>query len=527
LNSRSGLATPVERGKTGSPAQEAEDTNLRTLPVAFAGILAFAVVFQGTAAPPVAAQAYQPTWESLDSRPMPEWFGDAKFGIFIHWGVYSVPAWIRVQEGKYASYAEWYYARVMGELKGDEDFHERTFGQDFEYRDFAPMFTADLFEPELWASLFAESGARYVVLTSKHHDGFCLWPTQSPFKENWNSMDVGPMRDLVGELTDAVRAQGLRMGLYYSLIEWETNRTGRTPSGRLIPQEAMDEYGIPIDRYVDDHVIPQLQELVTEYQPAVIFSDAGEWDEDEDFWKTKEFLAWLYNNAPNKDEVVVNDRWAKGMVGQHGDYYSSEYQDLEGVGVGHPWEESRGMGRSYGYNRAENINHYRTSKELVHELIDVVSRGGNLLLNVGPTADGRIPVIMQQRLRDMGSWLQINGEAIYGTRAWRPGGNRSFGGSSSPGDDSAPAANNPTDIRFTRKGSDLFAHFLEWPEGEVRIGGLDRTEGLTVELLGFHGPVEWRAEGESILINPPLMSPSEVPSPYAYVFKIGAALPAA
>jgi alpha-L-fucosidase len=368
--------------------------------------------------PPLSAQTYAPTWESLDARPIPEWFGDAKFGIFIHWGVYSVPSWIRVQEGKYASYAEWYYARVMGELKGEEDFHEKTFGEDFEYRDFAPMFTAELFDPDFWAGLFAESGARYVVLTSKHHDGFCLWPTKSPFKKGWNSMDVGPKRDLVGELTDAVRAKGLRMGLYYSLIEWETNRTGRTPSGRFIPQEAMDRYGIPLDRYVDDHVIPQLEELVTQYQPAVIFSDAGEWDQDEEFWKTKEFLAWLYNHAPNRGEVVVNDRWAKGMPGRHGDYYSSEYQDAEGVGTDHPWEESRGMGRSYGFNRAENINHYRTSKELVHELVDVVSRGGNLLLNVGPTADGRIPVIMQQRLRDIGSWLEVNGEAIYGTRSW-------------------------------------------------------------------------------------------------------------
>ena len=171
------------------------------------------------------------------------------------------------------------------------------------------------------------------------------------------------------------------------------------------------------------------------------------------------------------------------------------------------------MGRSYGYNRAENINHYRTSKELVHELIDVVSRGGNLLLNVGPTADGRIPVIMQQRLRDMGSWLQINGEAIYGTLAW------------------TAAGEGLRDIRFTRKGSDLYAHFLEWPEGEVRIDGLDqtegldRTEGITVELLGFEGPIEWRVEDGSLFFTPPLMSPSEVPIPYAYVFKISAGAP--
>jgi len=489
---------------------------VKTLPVACASFFLFIALFWGPP-PPMAAQIYEPTWESLDSRPIPEWFGDAKFGIFIHWGVYSVPAWIRVQEGRYASYAEWYYARVMGELKGDEDFHERTFGKDFEYRDFAPMFTADLFDPELWANLFAESGARYVVLTSKHHDGFCLWPTRSPFKENWNSMDVGPMRDLVGELTEAVRAKGLRMGLYYSLIEWETNRTSRTPSGRFIPQEAMDRYGIPIDRYVDDHVIPQLRELVTEYQPAVIFADAGEWDQDEEFWKTKGFLAWLYNHAPNKDEVVVNDRWAKGMPGKHGDFFSSEYQDADGLGVGHPWEESRGMGLSYGYNRAENIDHYRTSKELIHELIGVVSGGGNLLLNVGPTADGRIPVIMQQRLRDIGSWLQINGEAIYGTRPWMASGTPSPDGGSSPN-------RSNLDIRYTRKGPHLYAHFLEWPEGEVRIDGLDRTEGLAVELLGFEGPVEWRGEGRSLIFTPPLMSPRQVPSPYAYVLKISAAL---
>jgi len=521
---------------------------VRNLQSATAALLV--LLLQGLARPvSIAAQEYEATWESLDSRPVPAWFADAKFGIFIHWGVYSVPAWIRVREGRYASYAEWYYPRVMGELKGDEDFHQRTYGADFEYRDFAPLFTAQLFDPGLWADLFAESGARYVVLTSKHHDGFCLWPTASPFKVGWNSMDVGPKRDLVGDLAEAVRARGLRMGLYYSLIEWETNRTARTPSGRYIPQEMMDKYGIPLDRYVNHHVLPQLRELVTWYRPAVIFADGGEWDEDESFWHTKEFLAWLYNEAPNKDEVVVNDRWARGMPGSHGDYFSSEYQDAEGVGLDHPWEESRGMGLSYGYNRAENINHYRTSKELVHELIDVVSRGGNLLLNVGPTADGRIPVIMQQRLRDMGSWIRINGEAIYGTRPWN-GGTGSVGPTRATpeGARTAPEASRQlpggasSDLRFTRKGSDLYVFFLEWPEGEVRIEGLGITgeegrrpssaalathgspEDVSVELLGFQGPVEWRMDGETLVLTPPLMSPREVPSPYAYVFKLGGAI---
>lgn len=478
---------------------------MRQLVAACVGFLSSAVLIPASA-PEATAQEYEPTWESLDSRPMPEWFGDAKFGIFIHWGVYSVPAWIRVQEGKYASYAEWYYARVMGELKGEEDFHQRSYGPDFEYRDFAPLFTAELFDPDFWAELFAESGARYVVLTSKHHDGFCLWPTESPFKEGWNSMDVGPKRDLVGDLTEAVRARGLRMGLYYSLIEWETTRTGRTPSGRFIPQEAMDRYGIPIDRYVDDHVLPQLRELVTRYQPAVIFADGGEWDHDEEFWKTRDFLAWLYNTAANRDEVVVNDRWAKGMPGKHGDYFSSEYQDAEGIGAWHPWEESRGMGRSYGYNRAENINHYRSSKELVHELIDVVSRGGNLLLNVGPTADGRIPVIMQERLRDIGSWLQINGEAIYGTRPWAGNG--------------LPTTGNPPNVRYTRKGDDLYAHLLEWPDGELALPVPEPRPGTRIRLLGLERDLPWRYGGDTLYVDFSGITFREMPGEWAWTVRL-------
>lgn len=462
------------------------------------------------------AKQFEPTWTSLDSRPIPTWFEDAKFGIFIHWGVYSVPAWIRVREGKYASYAEWYQARVMGELKGNEDFHETHFGKDFEYRDFAPMFKAELFDPDFWADLFAESGAKYVVLTSKHHDGYCLWPTKSNYKKNWNSMDVGPKRDLVGDLTDAVRRKGLRMGLYYSMIEWETNRTHRTESGRYIDRAMMDKYGIPQDKYVNDHVIPQLKELVTTYKPAVIFSDAGEWDGSEYYWRTKEFLAWLYNEAPNKDEVVVNDRWAKDMPGKHGDYYSSEYEDTDAVGTSHPWEESRGMGRSYGYNRAENINHYQTSHELIHELIDIVSRGGNLLLNVGPTADGRIPVIMQQRLRDMGEWLKVNGEAIYGTRPW----------------DGATVAGQPKcadpdrkwkSVYYTRKGKDLYVICTQWPES-LSIPGITQNRDMSVKLLGYDEPVQCKVMGNGILITTPKMSPDQVPSLYSWVFKVSHAL---
>lgn len=465
--------------------------------------LAAALLIVCTQIPLVSAQPYKPTWESLDSRPIPAWFQNAKFGIFIHWGVYSVPAWRPVASARYASYAEWYYARVMDDtVHGGARFHKENYGASFEYRDFAPLFRAELFDPDFWAKLFSEAGAKYVVLTSKHHDGFCLWPTKSPFKKGWNAGDTGPKRDLVGDLTAAVRARGLRMGLYYSLPEWESTPTSRTPSGFFIDRAMAEKYQIPRERYVDDHVIPQLKELVTRYRPAVIFSDGGEWDFDEQYWKTKEFLAWLYNNAPNRDEVVVNDRWAKGIPMHHGDYYSSEYKDAGGVGRGHPWEESRGIGGSYGFNRAENIDDYRTAEELIHELIDIVSRGGNLLLNVGPTADGRIPVIMQERLRDIGDWLRVNGEAIYASR---------------------PCPKIPVEEKdrwYTRNGRYLYVICGHWPEKEVLVPGIHLPGTGSVALLGSDKTPEWRVSREGLYITPPRLSPANAPCEHAYVFKV-------
>ncbi len=447
---------------------------------------------------------YHATWESLDSRQMPRWFNEAKFGIFIHWGVYSVPAWRPLSKELYASYSEWYYATVIGDHEfGGDAFHKKTYGENFEYRDFGPMFKAELFDPDYWASLFRRSGANYVVLTTKHHDGYCLWPTKSPYKKEWNSMAIGPRRDLVGDLTTAVRNQGLRMGLYYSIIEWESIWTHRADTGYYVAKSLVDRYRIPEDKYVTEHMIPQLKELVNIYQPAIIFSDGGEWDGSEEYFKTKEFLAWLYTEAPNKDEVVVNDRWAKDIPGNHGDYYSSEYEDTDAIGLDHPWEESRGIGGSYGFNRAENIEDYRTSEELVHELIGVVSRGGNFLLNVGPTSDGRIPVIQQQRLLDIGEWMTVNGEAIYDSQAWRKGHDT-----------------DQTSVAFTVKGNNLYVICTEWPLNQVSVPGIASHKHLEVKMLGTDKPVTWSAVNGGIAISPPALSTRDIPCRHAYVFKI-------
>jgi alpha-L-fucosidase len=460
---------------------------------------------------PARAQApYAPTWASLDQRPVPAWFTDAKFGIFIHWGVYSVPAYRPVSPRPYETYAEWYGADVYGNAALRQSFHNKNYGPTFTYRDFGPLFRAELFEPARWADLFAQSGARYVVLTAKHHDGYSLWPTRAPYKQQWHSGVVGPKRDLVGELTQAVRARGLKMGFYYSLMEWESTSTANRPGGYYLPPADIKRYQIPEAAYVEQNSLWQLKELVMNYQPALLFAD-GEWDRPASYWRSPEFLAWLYNEAPNKDEVVVNDRWGQGTRGQHGGYYTSEYaSDSDKLGGQHPWEESRGMGQSYGFNRAENLADYQTSAQLVHQLIDIVSRGGNLLLNIGPAADGTIPVLMQERLVDIGQWLALNGEAIYGTRPWAPG---------------ASAPSQAPRLYYTAKGPDVYVLAPSWPTQPFVVAGVPAAHHPRVTLLGSPVPVKCTRRGGQLLIHPPALTPAQIPSPLAYVFKVHLARP--
>lgn len=436
------------------------------------------------------AQPYQPTWESIDQRETPQWWTDAKFGIFIHWGPYSVPAYAPVDEveGVYEKYAEHYENRLISKNKLFTAYHRQTYGEDFRYSDFAPMFNAEHFDPAKWADLFKRAGAKYVVLTSKHHDGFCLWPSQ--YSAKWNSMEIGANRDLAGDLTEAVRGAGLRMGFYYSLLEW---------SHPLYKKET-------INKWVDTHMIPQLKELVNAYQPEIIFSD-GEWDYPSETLKSTEFLAWLYNESPVRETVVVNDRWGQETRSKHGDYYTTEYDlvhNTEGIGdkATHPWEESRGIGTSYGYNQFETTAHYFSSKQLVDLLVDKVSNGGNLLLNVGPKANGLIPVIMEQRLLDMGRWLEVNGEAIYGTTAWLE----------------RPVRTDQPHVKYTRKGNDLYVICTQWPSEAVRVPGVARPGA--VSLLGSSVDVQVKANSRGVAIEPPVITPATMPCDYAWVFKL-------
>ncbi len=463
------------------------------------------------------AERIEPAWSSVDARPTPTWWTDAKFGIFIHWGVYSVPAFAPKGE-----YAEWYWERLRapGNAASAKDqqiraetraFHERVYGKDFDYAQFAPQFRAELFDADQWAETFARSGAKYVVLVSKHHDGFALWPSReasAAWGRPWNAVEVGPRRDLVGELTAAVRRRHLEMGFYYSLYEW------------FNPLWLAGD----MDAYVERHMFPQFKDLVTRYSPAVIFSD-GEWSATSDRWRAPELLAWLYNDSPVANKVVVNDRWGKESRHLHGGYYTTEYG--AGLpGATHAWEENRGLGFSYGYNRNEDLDDYATGERLLLTLLDTVSRGGNLLLNVGPTADGRIPVVMQDRLGFLGRWLEHNGEAVYGTRVFRDGAQWTEGRRQEVDTSTnyrakydvekltlrPDAGDARKEILFTRKGDVVYAILPQYPAGPLVIRGLRLDKKAAVTLLGsVHTRLPWRARGADLVVDLPRLRDGELP----------------
>ncbi len=471
----------------------------------------------------VGAQSYQPTWESIDKRPTPAWFTDAKFGIFIHWGVYSVPSYAPVIPGKLA-YAEWYWnAMTQGKTNpkanaiqtGTWAYQQKQYGADFPYQDFAPQFKAELFDPDHWADVFARSGAKYVALTSKHHEGFALWPSKeasAAWGRPWNAVETGPKRDLLGDLTDAVRRKGLRMGIYYSLYEWYN------------PLYLSDK-----PRYVKEHMFPQFKDVVTRYKPSIIFSD-GEWEMNSADWGSPELLAWLYNESPCKDEVVIDDRWGKDTRHKHGGYWTTEY--TPGMsGMEHPWEESRGMGFSYGYNRAERLEHYHSGRELTLMLVDLVSRGGNLLLDIGPAADGTIPVVMEERLIQIGDWLKVNGEAIYGTKPWKT--SRQWSSGEVPKTNYNAEFETAYDVTklaakgeggkasieafFTSKGKDVFAILPRWPGRTFVVKDIAGVKA--VSLVGAGGALKFKPAAGGVTVTLPEV-PEELMKQPLWVLKI-------
>ena len=349
---------------------------------------------------PVAEEKFNADWAKIDKRTLPEWFNEAKFGIFVVWGPYSVPGFANEED-----YAEWYMQSLLQSSRRAHEataaYHKKAFGDNVKYEDFGDMLTAELWDPDEWCALFKRSGAKYVVTTANYHDGYAMYPTkysQINDTKNWNSWDRGARRDIIGELNDAGNKVGLKMGIYYSLYEW------------YHPLWKTDK-----DKFVTDHFHPKFKEVVSKYKPWSIFLD-GDWSMPGTKWRTNELAQWLYNESPVKDVVVVNDRWGSSR-GINGDVFESEYGYGQWTSPEHPWQEDRGIGQSYGYNRNEGIDDYNNADELLEQLCLVTAGGGNFLLCVGPTGDGRIPVIMQERLLQIGDWLKVNGNAIYGAKS--------------------------------------------------------------------------------------------------------------
>jgi alpha-L-fucosidase len=461
------------------------------------------------------AQNYQPNWESLNTRKIPSWFHQDKFGIFIHWGVYSVPAYAPVMPNSGYSYSEWYRYRLHEKQKDFMVFHNKNYGSSFAYEQFEPMFKAEMFDPNQWADVFKKSGARYVVLTSKHHDGYTLWNSAEADRDwnrPWNAVTGTPKRDLLGDLSTSVRGAGLKMGYYYSLYEWFNplwlhNRK----------------------KYVTEHMIPQFKDLVTKYKPSVIFSD-GEWDIADTAWQSPALLAWLFNESPVKNDVVVNDRWGNNTREKnHGAMYTtSEYGS--GMDASIIWEESQGVGHSYGYNRNEQLKDYKSSHDLILMLGDIVSRGGNLLLDIGPDADGTIPVIMQQRLSDIGDWLAINGEAIYETESWRPAQwTKGYvppkkGASFMAGYNVAKLVVPQSDSAyietfFTKKGNDVYCIVPSY-RNTLTVRNLKLPSSATATVLGADVKTSWKQKGKDIVIDLTTLRPNSISSSGIFVVKL-------
>lgn len=486
----------------------------------------FGILFSVALSGRVQAQSYQPDWDSLDKRPVPQWYTQAKFGIFIHWGVYAVPGW-----SPKGDYAEWYQQGLQTNDTARQKFQKEKFG-DRNYYDLAKDFKAELYNPDDWAKVIEQSGAKYVVLTSKHHEGFALWPSKDTRKTwdfPWNAATVGPHRDLLGDLFTALRKTTVHPGLYYSLYEW------------FNPVFKSDKAA-----YVNNYMLPQMHDLIDTYKPDVFWTD-GDWDLTPDKWHSAEFLAWLYNDSPVKNSIVTYDRWGSGIRFHHGGVYTPEYQpDLDFED--HPWEESRGMGYSYGYNRAEDAWDYNSAQSLVISLVDKVSRGGNFLLDIGPDAHGKIPPIMQERLLQIGDWLHVNGEAIYNTVRWKTAfqwgeGNRDYKPKKLDGDWKTTndymlkitVAPDPgyavKEVFYTYNPTEnnLYAILPKYPSNnKVVLKDISLNSGVKISLLDTKANLHWAAEGNNIIVTLPAYDPNVMKTPYAYVLKIagyGAFLP--
>ncbi len=458
---------------------------------------------------------FRPDWQTLSTYEVPDWYKDAKFGIFIHWGLYAVPAFG----------SEWYPREMYATGTEINKHHVATYGPltRFGYKDFIPLFKAESYDPVAWASLFKAAGARYVVPVFEHHDGFAMYDSSL---SDWTAVKMGPKRDLVGELVTAIRQQGLHVGASSHRIEhdWFLEHGRMVPSDVNDPQyaafygpaqhriedgrtpgeaELLSDYTYVSPRYVDDWVARNA-EIVQKYKPEIVYFD---------WWigqpavreAVARFAAFYYNQSAKSGPIGIISYKYSGMQKKSG-LLDIERGQLASI---HPtyWQTDTSVSdRSWGYIEHDT---YKTPKFIIHQLVDVVSKNGNLLLNIGPRADGTIPDEVQKVLLAVGLWLKINGDAIYGTRPWKLYGEGPTKVRDGAFHDTDTVAYTAQDFRFTTKGADLFAIELAWPSsGEAVVHSLAPATGAgrvqTVYLISEDARLsfEQRTDGLHIKLPP-------------------------
>jgi len=454
---------------------------------------------------------YQPDWDNIATHyTFPDWFCDAKFGIFIHWGVYSVPAFG----------TEWYARNMYKEGSREFEYHRKTYGEqsEFGYKEFIPMFTAEKFDAGEWADVFLASGAKYVVPVAEHHDGFAMYASDlNPF----NAAVMGPKKDIVGLLKTAVEARGMTFGLSTHRAENAWFYNGGMDFLSDVQDLSIALYGgrLPGETVNDSIMTIWLErtyELVDKYQPQLIWFD----------WTVNRpglmpyfnrFMAYYYNNAIdwNNGGVVINTKFGYPENIQVWDVERGKSNEMKE----YPWQTDTSIGKkSWSYVDDEEN---KTPEQIIHDLVDIVSKNGNLLLNIGPRSDGTITEEQKDVLFEIGRWLKINGEGIYGTRTWITFGEGNTEGTSGSFTDNTATPYTSQDIRFTKKDNCLYATCLAWIDGKILIhsladGNVDNLQIKDVTMLGSTEKISWVKTKEGLEIQ----FPSTKPCDYAYVFKI-------